>query len=82
MAACNVSMSLDDPLLDIVFFLGDNLLFLYAKRQDTLSHSSAEANYRGVANVVAETTWVCNLLCEMHALVLTATLFYCEISVS
>nr|GFA21490.1 ribonuclease H-like domain-containing protein [Tanacetum cinerariifolium] len=36
-------------------FLGDNLLSWYVKRQVTLSRSSAEAEYRGVANVVAET---------------------------
>ncbi|GKC45720.1 ribulose-1,5-bisphosphate carboxylase/oxygenase large subunit, partial [Tanacetum coccineum] len=33
-----------------------------SKRQDTLSRSSAEAEYRGVANVVAETSWIRNLL--------------------
>ncbi|GJT03461.1 ribonuclease H-like domain-containing protein [Tanacetum coccineum] len=36
-------------------FLDDNLLSWSAKRQHTLSHSSAKAEYRGVANVVAET---------------------------
>ncbi|GJY61054.1 ribonuclease H-like domain-containing protein [Tanacetum coccineum] len=39
-------------------FLGDNLLSWSAKRQATLSRSSAEAEYRGVANVVAETAWI------------------------
>nr|GEW83255.1 retrovirus-related Pol polyprotein from transposon TNT 1-94 [Tanacetum cinerariifolium] len=33
---------------------------------------------RGVANVVAETTWVCNLWFEPHALAFTATLVYCD----
>ncbi|GJR95366.1 ribonuclease H-like domain-containing protein [Tanacetum coccineum] len=36
-------------------FLGDNLLSWLAKRKHTLSRSSAEAEYRGVANVVVET---------------------------
>ncbi|GJY27179.1 ribonuclease H-like domain-containing protein [Tanacetum coccineum] len=36
-------------------FLGDNLLSWLAKRQITLSRSSAEAEYKCVANVVAET---------------------------
>ncbi|GJW22257.1 ribonuclease H-like domain-containing protein [Tanacetum coccineum] len=36
-------------------FLGDNLLSWSAKRQHTLSRSSVEVEYRGVANVVAET---------------------------
>ncbi|GJU87758.1 ribonuclease H-like domain-containing protein [Tanacetum coccineum] len=51
-------------------FLGDNLLSWSAKRQHTLSRSSAEAEYRDVANVVAETAWLRNLL--------TATLVYCD----
>ncbi|GJR84349.1 ribonuclease H-like domain-containing protein [Tanacetum coccineum] len=59
-------------------FLGDNLLSWSAKRQVTLSCSSAEAEYRGVANVVAETAWIRNLLCELHTRVFTATLVYCD----
>ncbi|GJS65709.1 ribonuclease H-like domain-containing protein [Tanacetum coccineum] len=39
-------------------FLGDNLLSWCGKRQVTLSRSSAEVEYRGVANVVAETAAV------------------------
>ncbi|GKF26930.1 ribonuclease H-like domain-containing protein [Tanacetum coccineum] len=35
-------------------FFGDNLLSWSCKRQHTLSRSSAKAEYRGVANVVAE----------------------------
>ncbi|GKA10808.1 ribonuclease H-like domain-containing protein [Tanacetum coccineum] len=37
-------------------FLGDNLLTWSSKRKDTLSRSSAKTEYRGVANVVAETS--------------------------
>ncbi|GJQ88989.1 ribonuclease H-like domain-containing protein [Tanacetum coccineum] len=57
-------------------YLGDNLLSWSAKRQVTLSRSSAEAEYRGVANVVAKTAWIRNLLLELHALLTTATLVY------
>ncbi|GKA43502.1 ribonuclease H-like domain-containing protein [Tanacetum coccineum] len=46
-------------------FLGDNLLTWSSKRQDTLSRSSAKTEYRGVMNVVAETSWIRNLLREM-----------------
>ncbi|GJV10395.1 ribonuclease H-like domain-containing protein [Tanacetum coccineum] len=45
---------------------------------DTLSRSSAEAEYRGVANDVAETSWIHNLLRELHILFFTATLVYCD----
>nr|GEW35092.1 ribonuclease H-like domain-containing protein [Tanacetum cinerariifolium] len=59
-------------------FLEDNLLSWSAKRQVTLSRSSAEAEYQGVANVVAETAWIRNLLCELHTSIFTATLVYCD----
>ncbi|GKB35278.1 ribonuclease H-like domain-containing protein [Tanacetum coccineum] len=47
-------------------FLGNNLLSWSAKRQPKLSRSSAEAEYRGVANAVAETCLLRNLLRELH----------------
>ncbi|GJY93270.1 ribonuclease H-like domain-containing protein [Tanacetum coccineum] len=59
-------------------FLGDNLLSWSAKRQHTISCFSAEAEYRGVANIVAETAWIRNLLRELHSPLLTATLVYCD----
>ncbi|GKC50017.1 ribonuclease H-like domain-containing protein [Tanacetum coccineum] len=59
-------------------FLGDNLLSWSAKRQHTISCSSAKAEYQGVANVVTETAWIRNLLCELHSPLLTATLVYCD----
>ncbi|GJW39704.1 ribonuclease H-like domain-containing protein [Tanacetum coccineum] len=59
-------------------FLGDNLLSWSSKRQHTISRSSAEAEYRGVANVVAETAWIRNLLLELHSLLHAATLVYCD----
>ncbi|GJZ47317.1 ribonuclease H-like domain-containing protein [Tanacetum coccineum] len=40
------------------------------------STCSAEAKYRGVANVVAETKWIRNLLRELHSLLFTATMVY------
>ncbi|GKA85228.1 ribonuclease H-like domain-containing protein [Tanacetum coccineum] len=40
------------------------------------STRSAEAEYRGVDNVVAETAWLCNLLGELHSLLSTAILVY------
>nr|GEY30381.1 ribonuclease H-like domain-containing protein [Tanacetum cinerariifolium] len=59
-------------------FLGNNLLSWSAKRQPTLSCSSAEAEYRGVANAVAETCWIRNLLRELHIPLSSATLVCCD----
>ncbi|XP_071695549.1 uncharacterized mitochondrial protein AtMg00810-like [Rutidosis leptorrhynchoides] len=59
-------------------FLGNNLLSWSSKRQHTLSRSSAEAEYRGVANAVAETCWIRNLLREIHCPLSSATLVYCD----
>nr|GFD54745.1 ribonuclease H-like domain-containing protein [Tanacetum cinerariifolium] len=43
---------------DYCVFWGDNMLSWSAKRQHAISRSSAEAEYRGVANIVAETAWI------------------------
>ncbi|GKC17270.1 ribonuclease H-like domain-containing protein [Tanacetum coccineum] len=59
-------------------FLGNNLISWSSKRQPTLSRSSAEAEYRGVANVIAETCWLRNLLRELHTPLSSATLVYCD----
>nr|GEV54533.1 ribonuclease H-like domain-containing protein [Tanacetum cinerariifolium] len=59
-------------------FLGNNLLSWSSKRQPTLYRSSAEAEYRDVANAVAETCWLRNLPCELHTSLSSATLVYCD----
>ncbi|GJW30246.1 ribonuclease H-like domain-containing protein [Tanacetum coccineum] len=43
------------------------------------STRNVEAEYQGVANVVAEMVWLCNLLRELHTPLLTATLVYSDI---
>ncbi|KAE8713006.1 hypothetical protein F3Y22_tig00110220pilonHSYRG00054 [Hibiscus syriacus] len=59
-------------------FLGDNLISWSSKRQPTLSRSSAEAEYRGVANVVSESCWLRNLLLELNCPIRKATMVYCD----
>lgn len=59
-------------------FLGDNLVSWSSKRQPTVSRSSAEAEYRAVANAVAETSWLRQLLQELHVSIQRATLVYCD----
>ncbi|GKB27636.1 ribonuclease H-like domain-containing protein [Tanacetum coccineum] len=56
----------------------DNLLTWSSKRQDMLSRSNAEAEYHGVVNVVAKTSWIRNLLRELHTPLFTTTLVYCD----
>ncbi|GJU96535.1 ribonuclease H-like domain-containing protein [Tanacetum coccineum] len=71
-----VVLLLDDRLQVTVSFLAT--IFSPAKRQPMLSRSSAEAEYRGVANAVAETCWLHNLLRELHTPLSSAMLVYCD----
>ena len=59
-------------------FLSDNLVSWSFKRQNTVSRSSVEAEYRAVANGVAEASWLRQLLIELHAPLRRATLVYCD----
>nr|GEV04241.1 ribonuclease H-like domain-containing protein [Tanacetum cinerariifolium] len=47
-------------------------------RQPMLSRSTAEAEYLGVANAVAETCWIWNLLRDLHTPISSATIVYCD----
>jgi hypothetical protein len=49
-----------------------------SKRQTTVSHSSAEAEYRAVAHTVAECCWLRQLLQELHVPLSKATLVFCD----
>ncbi|KAK1601743.1 hypothetical protein QYE76_004998 [Lolium multiflorum] len=59
-------------------FLGTNLVSWSSKRQPTVSRSSAEAEYRAVANCVAESCWLRQLLQELHRPASQATIIYCD----
>ncbi|KAK4353152.1 hypothetical protein RND71_028670 [Anisodus tanguticus] len=63
---------------DYCMFLGNNLVSWSVKRQSTLSCSSVEAEYQGVANVVSESCWLRNLLLDLHCPIQKATLVYCD----
>ncbi|GJW95379.1 ribonuclease H-like domain-containing protein [Tanacetum coccineum] len=47
-------------------------------RCPTNRRSTSEEEYRGVANAVAETCWLRNLLRELHTPLSSSTLVYCE----
>jgi ribonuclease HI len=59
-------------------FLSDNLVSWSSKRQQTVSQSSAEAEYRAVANGVAEASWLRQLFAELCHHLRRATLVYCN----
>lgn len=58
-------------------FLGKSLVWL-SMRQTTVSRSSAEAEYLGVAHATAECCWLRNLLQELHVPINKATVIYCD----
>ncbi|XP_071680045.1 uncharacterized mitochondrial protein AtMg00810-like [Lolium perenne] len=59
-------------------YLGSLLVSWSSKRQPTVSRSSAEAEYRAVANAVAECTWLRQLLSELSCPVDKATVVFCD----
>jgi hypothetical protein len=59
-------------------YLGDNLVAWSSKRQHTVSQSSAEAEYRVVANAVSETYWLRQLLQELRRPTQKATVVFCD----
>lgn len=59
-------------------YIGDSLISWSSKRQPTVSRSSAEAEYRAVANAVAECCWLKQLLGELDCVFLKATVVYCD----
>jgi hypothetical protein len=61
-----------------VVFLGTNLISWSLKRQNAVSRSSVDAEYRAVVNGVAEACWLRQLLQEFHAPLTKSTLIYCD----
>nr|GEU78529.1 ribonuclease H-like domain-containing protein [Tanacetum cinerariifolium] len=72
---CNKYVFICMTLGSLIWLLSNGFFVIFVV---TLSRSSAEAEYRGVANVVAETAWIRNLLRELHNPLFTATLVYCD----
>jgi hypothetical protein len=59
-------------------FLGDSLVSWSSKRQTTVSRSSAEAEYRAIANAVADCSWLRHLLQELRFALPKATMVFCD----
>jgi hypothetical protein len=59
-------------------YYGDSLISWSSKRQNTVSRSSVEAEYRVVAPAIAECCWFRQLLQELRRPLTSATLVYCD----
>ncbi|WVZ83665.1 hypothetical protein U9M48_030791 [Paspalum notatum var. saurae] len=59
-------------------FFGGNLVSWSSKRQPTVSRSSAEAEYRAVANEVSEASWIRQLLHELHCPPSKSAIVFCD----
>ena len=59
-------------------YLGDTLVSWSSKRQAIVSRSSAEAEYRAVANAVADCVWLRQLLHELGGSPPKATIVFCD----
>nr|GEZ96684.1 ribonuclease H-like domain-containing protein [Tanacetum cinerariifolium] len=55
-----------------------DFLIAYSNADWAGCSTTAEAEYRGVANAVAETCWIQNLLRELHTPLSSATIVYCD----
>ena len=58
--------------------LGTSLVSWRSKKQDVVSHSSIEAEYRALADTTCELVWLRWLLANMDAPQPTATPLYCD----
>lgn len=61
-----------------VIYLGKQAISWSSKKQNGVSRSSTEAEYRAIANTAAEIKWICNLLTELHIQVPTVPVIYCD----
>ena len=50
----------------LLFFLGSNLISWTARKQATVSRSSTEAEYRSAAMAAQESTWLKQLMEDLH----------------
>lgn len=75
-----VGADLDDrwPTTSFCINLGSNLINWDAKKQPADARSCTEAEYRSLANIVAEIAWMQSLLFELAIPVKRAPSIYCD----
>ncbi|CAE5963143.1 unnamed protein product [Arabidopsis arenosa] len=59
-------------------FLGDSLISWKAKKQQTASRSSAESEYRALADTTCELLWLSKLLKDLHVHISGPATIYCD----
>ncbi|XP_039046302.1 uncharacterized protein LOC120186456 [Hibiscus syriacus] len=59
-------------------FVGENLVMWSSKKQKVVSGLTMEAEYRSVADVTAETTWISALLTDMGILQSKTSVIWCD----
>ena len=64
--------------LGYCIFLGSNLISGCFKKQNTVSRSSTEAEFRSLASIVAEVTWLTSLLEELQVKITTLPEIWCD----
>ena len=73
-----VILRIANRLLVFVFFLGDSLISWKSKKQDVISRSSTEAEYRAMASTTCEIVWLRWLLADMGVFLHQPTPLYCD----
>lgn len=59
-------------------FLGDSLVSWRAKKQQTVSRSSSEAEYKAMADATCKLIWLTTVLGEMHCSSLSPATLFCD----
>ena len=65
-------------LTGFCFLLGTSLVSWHSKKQDVVSRSNTEAEYRALADTTCKLVWLRSLLADMDAPQLTASPLYCD----
>ena len=62
----------------VCVFLGSNLVAWSSRKQHTISRSSVEAEFRALASLVSEVTWLQSLLGELGHRSLSRPILWCD----